>query len=311
MRDIPVYIFNGFLDSGKTTFIKETILSDNFHEQGRTLLIVLEDGEVEYELDMLEKYGVDICYFDNQSKYSMRKINDIVRKFNSKRIFIEMNCMWDMENFELPPFCQVLQEVLFINFETFPIYFNNMRQRFVELFKQADLVIFNRCDDPLELREYQTNIKMINNQADYIAMNNEGKVCDAFEKELPFDINADVIEIKDDDYGEWYMDTFDNKDNYEGKKVSFNALVVKSDKLPLNTFVAGRLAMTCCADDIQLFGHLCNGSLDVILEDRDWIHLECIVNYEYNEEYQEEEAILTPLKIEKIEPISKPVLNFV
>ena len=310
MRDIPVFIINGFLDSGKTSFIIETIAQDEFYKKGRTLIIMCEDGEIEYDPEFLQNYNVELLKFEDQLEYSLRKVNDVIRKNDIRRVIVEMNDMWDFDAIDFPSYCQVMQEALFVNFETFGIYFNNMRQKFVELIKQADLVVFNRCDDIDELRKYQTNIKMINNQARYVAMNTSGQIQEAFLRELPYDINADIIEIQDDDYGIWYMDTFDNKDNYINKVVCFNCLVVLSDQLPKGTFIAGRLAMTCCADDVQLFGHLCNDMLNLDLKDREWIRLTATITYEYSEEYEEEEAILTPLKIERIKEIKTPILNF-
>ncbi len=185
-----------------------------------------------------------------------------------------------------------------------------MRQKYVDMIKDADLVIFNRCENVDDIRKYQTNLKLINNHAQYIMLDEEGRGLLAFEETLPFDIDADIIKIEDADYGVWYMDTFDNKNRYIDKIVEFNAMAVVIDRMPKNTFIAGRLVMTCCADDIQLFGHLCNSFLDKDIKDRDWVHIVCKVNYQYSEEYQEEEAVLTPIEITKIEEIKEPILNF-
>lgn len=310
MREIPTFVINGFLDSGKTTFIKETISQDEFYQKGRTLIVALEDGEESYDEEFLEKYNIDLLMFDDEEDFSINLIDSYIRKNKDRRVIVEMNDMWNFAEVSFPEYCTVMQEAFFVNFETFEIYFNNMRQKMVDLIRSADLVVFNRCDDIDKLREYQTSIKMVNNNARYIAMNTDGKIQEAFLVELPFDINAPIIEILDDDYGIWYMDTFDNKDHYENKVVSFNCLVVKSDKLPEGSFIAGRLAMTCCADDIQLFGHLCNDTLNLDLQDREWIKLTAHVTYQYSEEYDEEEALLIPLKIERIQPIKNQILNF-
>ena len=144
---------------------------------------------------------------------------------------------------------------------------------------------------------------------DHDYMNENGQLTDAFKIILPFDINADVITIKDNDYGIWYIDTFDHKENYDGKIVEFNAMVVMSKKLPKNSFIAGRLAMTCCSNDIQLYGHLCVNSLNTKLKDRSFIHLKAKVSYKYSKEYQEEECTLIPLSIEVIQPLENPVLD--
>ena len=137
----------------------------------------------------------------------------------------------------------------------------------------------------------------------------QGRLFDAFKVVLPYDLEADVIQIKDDDYGIYYIDTFDNKQAYNGKTVEFNAMVVMSNKLPENTFIAGRLAMTCCDNDIQLYGHLCINNCKEKLVNKDFVHIIAIMRYEYSEEYNEEEVILYPISIRKIKPLENPVLD--
>ena len=47
--DVMVYLMTGFLDSGKTGFLKFTLKQDYFQIDGKTLLILCEDGEDEYD----------------------------------------------------------------------------------------------------------------------------------------------------------------------------------------------------------------------------------------------------------------------
>ena len=49
ITEVPVYLFTGFLDSGKTTFIQEVMEEEEFNEGERTLLLLCEEGEVEYD----------------------------------------------------------------------------------------------------------------------------------------------------------------------------------------------------------------------------------------------------------------------
>ena len=75
---------------------------------------------------------------------------------------------------------------------------------------------------------------------------------------LPFDINAPVIDIPDDDYGIWYMDCQDEPQKYAGKTVKFLAQVCQTNRAGKNSFVPGRFAMTCCVQDIQFVGFPCS-----------------------------------------------------
>ena len=74
---------------------------------------------------------------------------------------------------------------------------------------------------------------------------------------LPFDINADPIDIPDDDFGIWYMDCQDEPQKYTGKTVRFLAQVCQTNRAGKNSFVPGRFAMTCCVQDIQFVGFPC------------------------------------------------------
>ena len=187
-----------------------------------------------------------------------------------------------------------------------------MRQKFLDMVKQSEVVVFINVkneNDKEKLESYSASFRLTNQNAQYMIMDEQGRLFDAFKLVLPYDINADVIKINDNDYGIWYIDTFDNKEAYQGKVVEFNAMVVMSNKLPANTFIAGRLAMTCCDNDIQLYGHLCVNNCKEKLKDRDFVHIIATVNYQYSPEYNEEECVLYPVSIKKIKPLENPVLD--
>jgi putative membrane protein len=305
----PTFLINGLLDSGKTSFIIDTTEKDGFYKKGKTLILQCEEGEIEYDPKSLKKYHIDLYTFENQEDFTKEKLSEVVDSFCPDRVVIEMNGMWDFTKIEFPGSFKLSQTITFIDFTTFPVYYNNMRQRFIDMIKISDLVVFNRCDDTDKLGSYQTNIKMVNSRAQYIAMKNDGSVVDAFEEPLPYDVDAPVILISDDDYARWYIDTFDHVKRYEFKVVEFNGQIVKSRKLPKDSFIVGRQAMTCCSNDIQLYGHLCNGSLGKKLKDKSWIHIKAKITYEFSKEYNEEEVVLVPIEISSISEIPNALLD--
>ena len=158
----PVFIINGFLDSGKTTFIIDTLKNDGFYKQGNTLLLVCEEGEVEYDKVELEKYNVHIETFDEVDGFNPEKLYEITEEYHPDRIVIESNTMWDQSKLKFPSTFQVAQIVSFIDFSTFGVYYNNMRQMFVDNLRFSDLVVINRCENPEDLAQYQTSLKLIN-----------------------------------------------------------------------------------------------------------------------------------------------------
>ena len=193
----------------------------------------------------------------------------------------------------------------------FPIYFANMRQTFLDAVRQSDVVCFINVkeSDKETLEGYSNSFRLTNSNAQFMIMDNNGMLSDAFKLVLPYDIDADIIKINDEDYGTFYIDMFDHKENYENKTVEFNAMVFMSKTLPKNTFVAGRLAMTCCSDDIQLYGHLCINNAKEKLTDRCWVHIIANIKFEWSEQYQEEECVLYPISLKKTKGLDNPVLD--
>ena len=135
MKTLPVYVISGLLESGKTTFIKNTIASDDFYKKGKTLVLACEQGEVEYDSSFLKQYNTLVHYFDSQEEFTVLKLQELVVNLNPSRVVIELNGMWDLKKIEFPVFFKVYQFINFINFETFPVYFANMRQLFLDYVK--------------------------------------------------------------------------------------------------------------------------------------------------------------------------------
>ena len=311
MKNIPVFSINGFLESGKTQFILSTIERDGFHNRGTTLLICCEQGEIEYDEKELAKYKTSIVYIENEEDMTLENLDKIYKKYNTSRIVIENNFMWDNLNIKYPPYFEFAQIITLIDGKTFPYYYANMRQRFTDIIKYSDVVAFSKLNnDRSSLEQYEAGLKLTNSNCLYCLIDeNSVSTMEAFEKKLPYDINEKEIYLEDDDFGMFYIDTFDNRNLYEGKIVNFNAWVIRSDKLDEHEFVAGRKVMNCCADDIQLFGFIVNDDLGMDIEDDSWINLTAECRVEFNEEYQEEEIILYPIKIVKIEPLEDEVLD--
>ena len=311
MPNIPVFLINGFLDSGKTTFIKKTFARDGFSKRGKTLYILCEEGEEDFTEEELKLYNVEMVTLENEDEFNEDHLTDIYKLYKPKRIVIEMNFLWDQQLISYPSFYQINQIITLIDGLTFPIYFKNMRQQFVDVIKASDVVAFTKLhDDRSSLAQYKTTLRVINSQCLYCLINEDClSTMEAFEKELPYDLNQEEIEIKDEDFGIFYIDTFDNRPAYEDKIITFNAWVIRSDKLEKDEFIAGRKVLTCCANDIQLYGYLVRGTLNQDIPDDSWIKIKAKAKIEYNDQYDEEEVVLYPLEITKIPEIKDPILD--
>lgn len=306
---VPVFIINGFLDAGKTQFILSTIRRDQFYQRGKTLLLVCEEGENEYDENELLKYKTTIMYLKEEN-LNASYLDELYKKHSPDRIVMEMNLMHDQQNISFPRYFEVAQYITLIDGLTFPVYYNNMRQKFTDVIKLSDVVAFTKLQSRDPLASYQTGLKVTNSQCLYCLINEDCISTEqAFVAPLPYDKNKEEIIIEDNDFGDFYIDTFDNRPDYDNKIVIFNAWVVKSEKLKDNEFIAGRKVLNCCTDDIQLFGFLAISSFAKDLQHDSWIRIKARCKIEFNEEYDEEEIILYPLEIKPIKEIKNPILD--
>lgn len=306
MEEIPVYLFTGFMDSGKTTLIKETLIENGFAEQGKTLIICCEDGDVEYDEAELSKINARLVMIENESDFTADKLNEINLGYLPDQIFIEYNGTWRMDtlmDIEMPRGWVLVQSLATVDATTFEMYLQNMRQMIMEQLFVADVVIFNRCDDSTDKGKFRRNVKAQNRKAQIVYERADGSIDDR-EEELPFDLSADELYISDADYAIWYMDCMENPKRYAGKKINFLALVYNPDNLKKGIFVPGRFAMTCCVEDVTFIGFKCKYPHEDQIPHKSWINITAQVKVEFATEYKGKGPVLYPVSIE---PAEKPL----
>ncbi len=286
--NVPVYLFTGFLDSGKSTFIQDTLRDPQFHNQEKTLLLLCEEGEVEFDPVVMADYQVDIVSIENESDLTYEYLCELHRQYRPQRVMIEFNGMWSVTAFldvEYPLEWLLVQIMTTIDASSFALYMNNMRSLIYEQAVHSELIIFNRCDDSVKKSFLRGNIKAINKGAQIIYESVDGKINQLADDILPFDKNGDVITIRPEDYGLWYMDIMEKPQSYEGKSVIFEAQVVEVDHQQQDIFLIGREAMVCCAEDIQMIGFIVHYANSIKLKSGQWLSLQAKVHCEYDQQY--------------------------
>ena len=275
--DIPVYMFTGFLESGKTKFLQETLCDANFfdREGERTLVIMCEEGEVELDPSGFASPDVFVEVIDEERRVNPDKLEALRAKHGATRVLIEYNGMWlisDLFN-ALPDGWFVYQEMMLADSTTIEVYNANMRNLVVDKLQSCDLVVFNRCGDGTDFDSLHKLVRGVSRRTDIIYEKTNGEAAyDDIEDPLPFDVNAPLIEIGDRDYALFYRDLGDSMPDYDGKTVSFLGQVSKKGNLPGDGFIVGRPVMTCCVEDIAFSGLFCeNGGGNV--KDGDWVRL--------------------------------------
>ena len=311
---VPVYLINGFLESGKTSFIDFTLRQEYFQNGEKTLLIMCEEGEVELDESYLKKINAVQVFLDSPENMTPETMRSLEMRHKPDRVLIEYNGMWKMEdiyNLTLPSGWMLFQVITMIDAQTFAMYTANlnMKSMVVAFVGDADMVIFNRCDDSTDVTKFRRSIKAVNGRAQVIFEDVNGDMLEAAD-ELPYDVNADVIEIEDYDYGIFFVDAQDHPEVYEGKTVHFKGMVLKSSDLISGIFIPGRHAMTCCAEDLQFIGYVCHSKFARKLKNGDWVDVTAKIKYEYVRQYRGKGPVLYADDVQLCEKPQEEVIYF-
>ena len=275
--ELPVYLFAGFLEAGKTRFLQETLCDKSFFDRGseRTLVILCEEGEEELDPDKFISKNVFIEIIDEQKRFNPDKLSALANKYKPERVLIECNGMWlitDMMN-SMPQDWYVCQQMTFIDAETVDVYNANMRNLVVDKMVNADLIAFNRCAPDEDIQKLHKLVRGVTRRADIFYEKTNGQAAyDDIEDPLPFDVNAPLIKVEDRDYALMYRDMGENMPQYDGKTVNFSGMISKYDRLPKGGFIIGRPIMTCCAADIAFSGLFCENGAELV-ENEQWVNL--------------------------------------
>jgi len=313
MQQIPVYVFTGFLDSGKTKFIQETMEDPRFNDGDRTLILVFEEGEEEYDFST---YPCKDAYLEvlDQQTVTTKQMQALAKKYKAQRIVAELNGMQLVGDLYMrfPEEWVVAQEVMFADASTIMAYNANMRNLVMDKLAGAQMVVFNRLKPGADTMELHKLARAANRRVDILYDYLDGTTAfDDVEDPLPFDINAPVIQIKDEDYALWYRDVSEDPQKYDGKKVCFKAQVAMLRRDKSNMFAPGRFVMTCCVDDIEFCGLPCRYDGARNLETRSWVMVTASIHAEKHALYKGNIGpVLTAVSVEKAAPADPDVATF-
>lgn len=313
MEQIPVYVFTGFLDSGKTKFIQETLEDPRFNAGERTLLLVFEEGEEEYDFSAYPHQNVYLEVLD-QATVTAKELRALAKKHRAERVVAELNGMQQVGDLYMrfPEEWAVAQEVMFADSTTFQAYNANMRNLMMDKLTGAQMVVFNRVTPGADTMPLHKIARAANRRVDILYDYTDGTTAfDDVEDPLPFDINAPVITLKDEDYALWYRDVNEEPQKYKGKTVCFKAQVAMLRRDKNSMFAPGRFVMTCCVEDIQFCGVPCRYERSRELKPRAWVMVTAEISVEPHALYQGDVGpILTAKSVTPAMPADPDVATF-
>lgn len=317
-KEMMVYVIMGMLEAGKTSLIKDLLEDELFDDKAKTLIIACEDGEEEYEEELLSRTGAACEFIEEEENFNGQGVREFLKKHRPDRIVIEYNGMWQTKH--IPELYDDLEEICFdrevifqtidvVNDETFSLYMKNMPSMMVDQFRVAEMIIVNRCTLQTSKAAVRGSVKAVNPRAQ-IVYESEDEAFYEMKEEMPFDIDADVVEVLPDDFGLWYIDMLDNPQTYVGKTMQMIGLIQKPPGLQPGFVVFGRYAMTCCADDIQYMGFLCKADDWANYKNQDYVKITARFEYKHMPEYGEEGPVFYADEIERAEKPGEELVYF-
>lgn len=313
MDEMPVYLFLGFLESGKTKFIQETLEDKRFNNGERTLMLVCEEGEEEYDTSKYPSKNVFIRTIEDKNELTEANLQRLVDECRAERVVIEFNGMWLVNDlFEVMPEGWAIYQVMFFaDASTFLNYNANMRSLVVDKLNLCELVVFNRMEKTLDPQEFHKIVRGISRRTEIAYEYTDGTVAyDDIEDPLPFDVDSDNIIIEDNDYALFYRDIMEEPKKYDGKTVTFKGLAARNPKFPDNVFALGRNVMTCCVEDIRYCWFVCETDAPEKMKERGWFIAKADIEVRKHKFYKGKGPVLNIREISPAAPPEKEVATF-
>ena len=305
--DIPVFLFTGFLDGGKTTFIQSLLMDKEFNKGQTILVLQCEEGEEELDLSKLPgNTRVFTESIDEEDALSEELLLRLQKKYKPTRIMVEYNGMWMLDSlFEaLPENWAIAGETLFLDSTTFLSYNTNMRQLVFNKLRTAELVLFNRVTEQTDKMALHKIVRAVSRQCAIAYSYDAGRTeYDEIIDPLPFDINAPVIVVEDKDYALFYQDLIEDFKKYHGKTVEMNLLVATRGRMPKDTFVAGRQMIMCCANDVQFAAFAFRYDKVGELKHAQWYRIRATIEVRFSAVYGKKGPVF---KVDSITPTQEP-----
>ena len=310
-NEIPVFLINGFLEGGKTSFIAYTLGEEYFHVDGHTLLIVCEEGEVEYDPKLLKREKTHLVVVEDREQLTKEYLAQLGAMTKAERVLIEFNGMWgDPGTIDYPDGWVLYQQITVMDGSTLGPYLANMKALMGPMLRNSELCIVNRCDDRTtdELQEYKKALRPMLLKGSMIVMENKyGEVpLDTLPEDLPYDVSGDTVVLTPEDYGTWFFDAKDYPERYTGKTIDFTAQIMKSKQLEKGVFVPGRMSMTCCEADMTFLGYLAYYKDLDAYQDGAWVRIRADFEVRDRKEYEGEGPFLMVRSMSLTGPIAEP-----
>ncbi len=310
---VPVYVLTGFLDGGKTNFLKFTMAEDYFNDGSKTVLILCEEGEEEYEDAFLKKTHTKKVLLEDEADMTPEFFEKVQADYRPDRVLIEYNGMWDITKFigtQLPKDWLVYQIISVFDGPNFKLYLNNIKMQAMTLLTSTDMVIFNRCDENTDLVLYQRTVRSVNQRCELVFEDKNGNEMECPEPDLPYSVEGKELTITDENYATFYLDVSEHPQRYVDKHITSLIQVMQNKTFPKNVFVGGRRAMTCCEADIRFLPFIYVYDKARSIAGQSWAYVTAVCKWEFHEGYQQEGPVFYVEEVKLANPPADQLVYF-
>lgn len=277
--EIGVYFFEGFLESGKTRYIQSLLEDDSIPEDLHVLVLQTEEGLE--ELEPVPGKQFFFHSFDKLEDITPEKLTELEDRYSPNTIMVELNGMWQEMDFftRMPQNWYPFRKFVLADAGSFVSYNSNMRAQMADKLREATVVVLNRARADTDRLTIHRIIRAASRQAPIFYQQADGtEVPDETPDELPYDLNAPVVEIADRDYAEWERDISEEPEKYDGKVLRLRGFAVKGRDKRKGWFGFGRQVMTCCEADITFLGFSVVAAAQNVPTPGSWVELTCQVS---------------------------------
>ena len=302
-----IYFVNGFLEAGKTTFVKELLSQDYFDTGEKTLVLLCEDGSEEYTADFCREHHLTVEMIEDEEAFTDEKLKEVEEKTNPERIIIEFNGMWNPEHRLDYWSGEQIMMIVIIDAATFELYLNNMKPYVKQQITNAYMTVFRSCDGKENrLASYRRSIRALNPQTNFVFKNKDGEMNPRLDEDLPYNIQANRIELTEETFGIFYIDAMEYVIRYKDKIVSFTGKIFKKRE---HTLLIGRKALTCCSEDLTTFAFICDARDLDEFDEHEWVRVDGQIKAEYFEKLQASIPVIQIIWMEKCNKPNQEVLT--
>lgn len=281
-----LYLFTGFLESGKTTTIKYMLQNGSLGtEERKTLLILCEEGDEEFPQDLLAKFDIHLEVISRQEQYTAAYLEGLLENHKCTDVIVEYNGFWPSARvyLELPPGWYVKEKYFCADASTIAAYGVNLKVETDDKIQYSSYSAFNRVTPSMDVSVLRGLCRKNSFRTRVFYQYTDGSICEDLEYDSPpYNMEAEIVDIQDHWVGCFMLDLARRPGFYRKNAVRFRGYFKRKGELLL----FGRDVTLARREDATFWGIPCKleGQFVGDLSDVQWWTLTATIESNEHEE---------------------------